>query len=101
MPASLDRHWNRVKAWFADEADHVTVEFFEEPGAEPLEPYRSYLRLWLAEGFLASSANWGSKLFPVLHGGVALDFLGGVPRTPPSLGPRRSGAYPASSWTSG
>ena len=68
--------WDRVTGWFNSNAQHVTVEFIPYPGGSPINAYQGYLRLWLAEGFLAKAATWGNKHFPVLHGGAALSYLG-------------------------
>ena len=68
--------WGTVKGWFEGRADHATVRFLPDPGSQPLDAYGGYLRLWFAEGFLAQGKHWGSEEFPVLHGGVALNFLG-------------------------
>lgn len=75
MPSSM---WDRVTRWFSANAEHVTVEFITVPGAEPVSADGGYLRIWLAEGFLARARTWGNKHFAVLHGGAALTFLGGT-----------------------
>jgi hypothetical protein len=72
--------WQRVRSWFAKEAEHVTVEFIPLDHAPPIYPEQGYLRLWLNEGFLAQSRTWGNDHFPALHGGVSLSF-GGVEGT--------------------
>ncbi len=72
----LRRMWTRVSDWFAQNADHVTVEFLADPDSEPLAAYSGYVRLWLVEGFLAARTSWGNTQFPALHGGLALRFLG-------------------------
>ncbi len=75
----LRRMWNRVSGWFVQNAEQLTVEFFADPGQEPLRAYGGYVRLWLAEGFLAKRVTWGNTHFPALHGGLALKFLGNEP----------------------
>lgn len=55
--------------------------FLPEPGSRPLLPREGYLRVWLAEGFLARRRTWGNEHFPALHGGVTLSFLGTEPVT--------------------
>jgi hypothetical protein len=70
--------WKRATSWFDTNAQHVTAEFIPEPGGSAVPAYAGYLRIWLAEGFLAKAATWGNKHFPVLHGGAALTFLGGT-----------------------
>jgi hypothetical protein len=65
-----------VRRWFAARAEHVTVRFLPEADAAPLVPADGYLRLWLAEGFLADARTWGNDHFPALHGGAVLHFDG-------------------------
>jgi len=69
--------WRRATSWFDANTAHVTREFIPLPGGRPARAYEDYVRIWLAEGFLAKAATWGNKHFPVLHGGAALDYLGG------------------------
>jgi len=70
--------WKRATSWFDANAQHVTAEFIPDSGGSPVPAYGGYLRIWLAEGFLAKAATWGNKHFPVLHGGAARTFLGGT-----------------------
>jgi hypothetical protein len=85
--------WQRVRGWFDANAEHVTVAFLPEPGGAPLPAYQGYVRLFLAEGFLAKSATWGNQHFPALHGGVSLSFLGTEPTSFTTL------TRPSGSWT--
>jgi hypothetical protein len=87
----LSPMWDRVTHWLKANAQHVTVEFIPEPGSSPVVADNGYLRIWLAEGFLASAATWGNKHFPVLHGGAALTFGG-------STTPFTTFARPPGSW---
>jgi hypothetical protein len=89
----MGRMWQRVRGWFDANASHVTVVFIPDPGAVPLPAYQGYLRLWLAEGFLAKSATWGNQHFPALHGGASLRFLGTEPTPFTTL------TRPPGSWT--
>lgn len=73
------RTWNRVQTWFAAEAEHTTVVFLPDPDGEPVLPNAGYVRLWLAEGFLAQGRSWGRDHYPALHGGVSLNLLGPNP----------------------
>ncbi|MCK9896620.1 hypothetical protein [Frankia sp. AgB32] len=66
--------WERVRGWFGADAEHVTTCFLPEPGSAPIWPAQGYVRLWLAEGFLARARGWGQDRFPVLHAGASLDF---------------------------
>lgn len=43
---------------------------------DPLDPYVSYLRLWLAEMHLAKGKAWGTKWFPAVNAEVELTFAG-------------------------
>jgi hypothetical protein len=71
--------WGRIRDWFRTDAEHVTTCFLPAPGSAPIGPGQGYLRLWLAEGFLAASRSWGRERFPVLHAGASLDFGGTGP----------------------
>ncbi|WP_214107917.1 hypothetical protein [Acrocarpospora catenulata] len=71
-----NRVWQRVAGWFSAQAEQVTVVFLPEEDSRPLVPYQGYIRLWLAEGFLADRRSWGVDWYPALHGGVTLGFLG-------------------------
>ena len=93
MPNNLlSPMWNRITGWFDANAQHVTVEFIPDSGGSPVAAYGGYLRIWLAEGFLAKAKTWGNEHFPVLHGGAALTFLGGTT-------PFTTFARPPGSWT--
>lgn len=70
--------WQRVRSWFVQEADQLTVAFLPDEGSRPVRPYEGYLRVFFAEGFLARQRDWGVTRFPALHGGVSLSFLGGT-----------------------
>jgi hypothetical protein len=50
-----------------------------------LEPYASYLRLWLAEMHLAKGRAWGTKWFPAVNAEVRLTFAGNNTVTFPSV----------------
>jgi hypothetical protein len=84
--------WHRVRGWFDANAEHVTVRFIADPGGAPVYAGQGYLRLWLAEGFLAKSVTWGDKHFPALHGGASLRFLGTEP-TPFTTLTRPNGSW--------
>jgi hypothetical protein len=90
MPVS--QMWRRITSWFDANAQHVTVEFIPEPGSAPVAADGGYVRLWLAEGFVAKATTWGNQHFPVLHGGATLTFLGGST-------PFTTFARPRDSWT--
>ncbi|NUT97759.1 MAG: hypothetical protein HOY78_37655 [Saccharothrix sp.] len=67
---------DRVRGWFTANAEHITARFLPDPDGRPAVPGDGYVRLWLAEGFLAKRVSWGKEYFPTLHGGVTLTFQG-------------------------
>ena len=77
MPNSVASLWGHVRSWFSEEATQVTLAFLPDPGGDPVAANDGYLRLWLAEGFLAQQRDWAAQQFPALHGGALLTFLGG------------------------
>ncbi|MGD9530781.1 hypothetical protein [Pseudonocardia sp.] len=94
MPEKLlHRMWQRVASWVTDHAQHVTVRFMPDADGEPIHPHAGYLRLWLAEGFLARQRVWGANQFPALHGGVSLDVSAGERATFTSF------SRPPDAWT--
>lgn len=94
MPDLPRRMWNRVGGWFDRNAEQLTVAFLPEPGQQPVPAHGGYLRLWLAEGFLAKRAAWGNTHFPAVHGGLAVRFLGAEST------PFTTFSRPAGDWTS-
>ena len=79
MADTVGKLWQTVQGWFSQQAQHVTVTFLPDDGAEPVVPNAGYTRLWLSEGFLAQQRTWGANQFPALHGGVRLSFAGSPP----------------------
>jgi hypothetical protein len=77
--------WKRIQGWFVANASQSTVVFLPDAGVESLPAYTGYVRLWLAEGFLAQQKAWAADQFPALHGGVSLSFLGNEPAAFASL----------------
>ena len=64
--------WTTVRSWFNDNAAAYVLASLE-PG-EPLKPYQSYLRVWLAQMFLAKRVSWLQTYFPAVHAEVKLPF---------------------------
>jgi hypothetical protein len=64
--------WTTVRGWFNDNANAYVLTWLE-PG-EPLKPYQSYLRVWLAQMFLVKRVSWLQTYFPAVHGEVKLPF---------------------------
>ncbi|WP_037309763.1 hypothetical protein [Amycolatopsis orientalis] len=76
MSGNIRKVGDQVRSWFTTNAKQLTLRFYADDGAEPLDPGEGYVRLWLAEGFLATARSWGNDHFPALHGGVTLSFAG-------------------------
>jgi hypothetical protein len=75
------RLWGRIKDQFVREADHLVRVFLPEPGAAPLVPNDSYLRVSLSELFLANEREWGGDRIPAVQASVKLLFAGPRPQT--------------------
>jgi hypothetical protein len=89
----------RIRRWVHTNGGHVTDAFLADPDAEPLYPGGGYVRLWLAEGFLATARNWGTDQYPALHGAVCFPVPGGGPSryttlTRPPLAPGAHHDFP-------
>lgn len=65
---------DRIKQWFHANTEHITDVFIGDQHAEPLHPDGGYLRIWLAEGILATARSWGADRYPALHGIVTFPF---------------------------
>ncbi|HZD38298.1 MAG TPA: hypothetical protein VE664_06630 [Actinomycetes bacterium] len=64
--------WTTVRKWFNDNADSYVLASLDE--GEPLKPYQSYLRVWLAQMFLVRRVSWLRTHFPAVHAEVKLPF---------------------------
>lgn len=73
--------WTRVKELFVREAGHLVTVFVPEPGADALPPDDSYLRVSLADFFLADERQWGSDRIPAVQVSVRLLFATDRPQT--------------------
>jgi hypothetical protein len=73
--------WERVRGQFVKEAGHLVRVFLPEPGAAPLAPNDSYLRVSLSELFLANEREWGGDRIPAVQASVKLLFRGPRPQT--------------------
>jgi hypothetical protein len=72
--------WNGILNWVNQNSDHFlfkpiprnqTDEGYDE---SPLEPHRSYFRLWLVEMFLSNKRKWFTQWYPAVHTSVQLKF---------------------------
>jgi len=66
--------WAAVRGWFEKNAQAHVLASFDQGDA--LTPYQSYLRVWLAEMFLAKRVQWLRERFPAVHAEVRLPFAG-------------------------
>src|SRR6266516_5148170 len=66
--------WAVVRGWFEKNAQAHVLASLEQGDA--LTPYQSYLRVWLAEMFLAKRVQWLRERFPAVHAEVRLPFAG-------------------------
>jgi hypothetical protein len=66
--------WATVRGWFEQNAQAHVLASLEQ--GDPLKPYQSYLRVWLAEMFLAKRQTWLQQWFPAVHAEVRLPFAG-------------------------
>jgi hypothetical protein len=78
--SGIEALWNTIKSWATANATHCVVEPIplartDLTGSDaPLVPYKSYMRLWLADMFLAKSRNWFTDEYPAVHTSVQLKF---------------------------
>lgn len=75
MPEGL---WGTVGGWFSRNAQAYLLASIplEDGEASPLKPYESYLRVWLADMFLAKRGNWLRSWFPAVHAEIRMPFGG-------------------------
>src|SRR5690242_9696759 len=72
--------WNAIKGFANQNATHcVCVDIPQERtdltgSTAPLVPFKSYMRLWLTDMFLAESRKWFANRYPAVHTSVALKF---------------------------
>lgn len=78
--SGLDAIWATIKGWASQNASHcVCVDIPQSrtdlTGSDaPLVPLKSYMRLWLADMFLAQNRSWFANRYPAVHTSVALRF---------------------------
>src|SRR5262245_55428452 len=76
----MSKIWDTIKSWVDKNADHylyvpipknrTDTEYVDKP----LEPDKSYFRLWLNEMFLTKSRTWFRDWYPAVHSSVQLKF---------------------------
>lgn len=72
--------WDLIKSWKTREGKQYICHAI--PGARtdaayddtPLQPYQSYVRIWLAQMFLTRSRDWFRDWYPAVHSSVTLRF---------------------------
>lgn len=76
----MNAYWSRIKSIVTKDADKYLYAPIPPERtdlampADPLKPYRSYLRLWVSEMFLTKSRNWFTDFYPATHASVMLKF---------------------------
>jgi hypothetical protein len=77
MPAGL---LGTVRGWFSQHANAYVLASIppdgEDDEAAPLQPYASYLRVWISDMFLAKRVSWLRSWFPTVHAEVTLPVAG-------------------------
>lgn len=73
MTSGLLRLVRRVRE---REGQHLVSTFIPEPGTEPLRPNESYLRVWLADMFLAHDQQWLAGRYPMAHATITFRYAG-------------------------
>lgn len=70
-----------TKSWVTKNAEHlvyarIAPERTDIPASPPIEPYRGYVRLFLADMFLTKSRAWFTERYPAVSATVRLDLEG-------------------------
>lgn len=66
--------WRRIREIWSKRAAQLTYVYLPDPDAPPPVPQDSYLRLWLADMFLAESRKQAADVYPSLRACVRLSF---------------------------
>src|SRR6187455_2187297 len=77
----VSKLWDNVVKWFHAEAAQLHSVRFDEPGAPPLQPNDSYLRIVISELWVKNSVEWGHEKFPAVQAGAKLAYGGQTPTT--------------------
>ncbi|CCE07228.1 hypothetical protein BRAS3843_2000014 [Bradyrhizobium sp. STM 3843] len=78
--SAIDAIWNTIKGWATQNATQYVCEVIPHERTDmtgpddPLVPYKSYMRLWIADMYLAQSRLWFQNQFPAVHTSVGLKF---------------------------
>src|SRR5690242_7082369 len=75
MSDIVERLWSRMRDWWTADAGHLVYLFQSEPEGA-LVPYRSYMRIWLTEMFLAKDRELATDRYPAVQASVRLAFGG-------------------------
>jgi hypothetical protein len=68
--------WTLITNWVSTQSEHYVYAEIPGDGAVPLEPMKSYFRIWLAEMFLAESTRWFTRWYPSVTSTVSLNYGG-------------------------
>lgn len=78
--------WDKIKAWKTREGKQYISHVIPRERTDvdyddaPLAPYRSYVRIWLAQMFLTRSRDWFTEWYPAIHSSVTMTFPSGGER---------------------
>jgi hypothetical protein len=67
--------WERIRG-FADSNAQRLTRYFLEDGRGDVRPHEDYLRIWLADMFLAKDREWFRSNFPAVTAAVRLSYAG-------------------------
>lgn len=77
---AIDAIWNTIKGWATKNAKQYVCELIPRERTDmtgpddPLVPYKGYMRLWIADMYLAKDRQWFRDQFPAVHTSVGLKF---------------------------
>jgi hypothetical protein len=78
--STIDAIWTTIKGWVTQNATHYICETIPRERTDmaglddPLVPNKHYLRLWLADMYLAKDRQWFQNEFPAVHTSIGLKF---------------------------
>jgi hypothetical protein len=67
--------WERMRGWVDSNAERLTRHFLED-GRGDVRPHEDYVRVWLADMFLAKDQQWFRSHFPAVTASVRLNYAG-------------------------
>jgi hypothetical protein len=67
--------WDRMRGWVDSNAERLTRHFLDDGGGD-VRPHEDYVRVWLADMFLAKDQQWFRSHFPAVTASVRLNYAG-------------------------